>query len=101
MSQGKILQVTRRYGPLRGPTSRSCGGLRPSAEAFYAVLAHFWCPVVTMVTFSSNISNNNKTKKNPKNSKNYKKFPKNSKIQKTSKKSKKNKKQIQKKTQKI
>ena len=26
---------TRRYGPLRGPTSRSCGGLRPSAKAFF------------------------------------------------------------------
>ena len=27
------LQTTRRYGPLRGPNSSSCGGLRPSAEA--------------------------------------------------------------------
>ena len=26
--------ITRRYGPLRGPTSSSCGGLRPSPEAF-------------------------------------------------------------------
>ena len=45
--------LTRKYGPLRGPTSSSCGGLRPSAEAFFAlwaknkkafhaVLAHFW-----------------------------------------------------------
>ena len=77
---------TRRYGPLRGPTSSSCGLLRPLAEAFfalrakkglfYAVLAHFWCPVVTMVTFSSNISNNEKQKKNPKISKNFKKFQK-------------------------
>ena len=34
-----------RYGPLCGPTSGSCGGLRPSAEASSkkrAVLAHFW-----------------------------------------------------------
>ena len=29
----------RRYGPLRGPTSSSCGGLRPSAEAFFALRA--------------------------------------------------------------
>ena len=39
---------TKRYGPLRGPSSSSCGGLRPLAEAFFArrayytVLAHFW-----------------------------------------------------------
>ena len=68
---------TRRYGPLRGPTSSSCGGLRPSAEAFFALWAkkeiimlfwpsfgHFWCPVVTLVTFSSNLSN---FERNPKN----------------------------------
>ena len=61
---------TKRYGPLRGPTSSSCGGLRPSAEAFFALRAKkelimlfwpifgdFWCPVVTVVTFSSNLSN--------------------------------------------
>ena len=59
---------TRRYGPLRGPTSSSCGGLRPMAEAFFALRAkkelimlfwpifgNFWCPVVTLVTFSSNL----------------------------------------------
>ena len=28
--------MTRRYGPLSGPTSSSCGGLRPLAEAFFA-----------------------------------------------------------------
>ena len=54
---------TRRYGPLRGPTSSSCGGLRPSAEAFFAlrakkkltfaVLAHFWHFLVS----SSNLGN--------------------------------------------
>ena len=32
-------KLTRRYGPLRGPTSSSCGGLRPSAEAFFALQA--------------------------------------------------------------
>ena len=59
---------TRRYSPLRGLTSSSCGGLRPSAEAFFALRAkkeliilfwpifgNFWCPVVTVVTFSSNL----------------------------------------------
>ena len=30
-----ILRRTRRYGPLRGPTSSSCGGLWPLAEAFF------------------------------------------------------------------
>ena len=85
---------TRRYGPLCGPTSSSCGGHRPSAEAFFAlrqkkevvmlfgpIFGNFWCPVVTLVTFSSNISNfernpkNQKnTKKNQKNQKNRKKF---------------------------
>ena len=95
------LNKTRRYGPLRGPTSSSCGGLQPSAEAFFALRAKkklimlfwpifgiFWCPVVTLVTFSSNLSNfernPKKTKKiqknkNPKISKNpkIKKKPKN------------------------
>ena len=37
---------TRRYGPLRGPNSSSCGGLQPLAEAYYAVLV-----------FSSNLGN--------------------------------------------
>ena len=67
---------TRRYGPLCGPTSSSCGGLQPSAEAFFALRAkkelimlfwlifgNFWCPVVALVTFSSNLSN---FEKNPK-----------------------------------
>ena len=33
---------TRRYGPLHGPTSSSCRGLRPSAKAFFALLAGIW-----------------------------------------------------------
>ena len=54
---------TRRYGPLRGPTSSSCGGLRPLAKGFFGPLCkkknllcfwanfrQFWCPVVTLVT---------------------------------------------------
>ena len=46
-----IVIATRRYGPLCGPTSSSCGGLRPSTKVFfgplgkkkpyYAVLANF------------------------------------------------------------
>ena len=70
---------TRRYGPLRGPTTSSCEGLRPLAEGFFALLSKeeismmfwpifviFWCPVVTMVTFSSNISNFTRKKKKKK-----------------------------------
>ena len=34
-----LLQLTRRYGPLRGPTSSSCGRLRPSTKAFFALWA--------------------------------------------------------------
>ena len=89
-----VLNVTRRYGPLYGPTSSSCGGLWPLAEAFIALRAKkevimlFWpifgiflCPVLTLVTFSSNINNFErnskktlkKKQKNPKNSKNLKK----------------------------
>ena len=65
-----LLCYTIRYGPLRGPTSSYCGGLRPSAEAFLALRAKkelitlfwpifgiFWCPVVTLVTFSGPLSN--------------------------------------------
>ena len=95
-----IIGYTRRYGPLHGPTSSSCGGLHPSAEAFFALRAtkelfmlfwpifgNFWCSVVTMVTFSSNLSNNNK-KNIQKISKIFLKISKNPKIQKTSQKSK-------------
>ena len=81
--------TTRRYGPLRGPTSSSCGGLRPSAEAFFALRAKkglillfcpifgdFWCPVVTLVTFSSNLSNFERNPKNlKKNTKKIQKIP--------------------------
>ena len=52
------LADTRRYGPLRGPTSSSCGGLRlfcPSGKkrAYYAALAHFWHVLVS----NSNLGN--------------------------------------------
>ena len=68
-----ILEGTARYA---GFTSRSCGGLWPPAEAFFALwakkelfmlfwltLGHFWCSVVTSVTFSNNLSNYEKKKK--------------------------------------
>ena len=45
--------MTRKYGPLRGPTSSSYGGLQPLAEAYYDVLAHFWQFLVS----SSNLGN--------------------------------------------
>ena len=55
--------TTRRYGPLRGPTSGSCRGLQPAAEAFfalwaqqkpyYAVLDNFW----QFLVFSSSLGN--------------------------------------------
>ena len=72
--------ITRRYGPLRGPTSSSCGGLRPLAQAFFRakkelimlfwpIFGIFWCPVVTLVTFSSNHSNIERNRKKPKKSK--------------------------------
>ena len=77
------------YGPLRGPTSGSCEGLRPSAKAFYALRAtkrliillwpvsgHFWCSVVTLVTFRSNLNNFKKIQKNPKIQKSQKCQPK-------------------------
>ena len=63
-----IFKETRRYGPLHGPTSSSCGGLRPAAKAFFgqkkelimlfcSILGHIWCPVVTLVTGCSSIPN--------------------------------------------
>ena len=88
------MYLTRRYGPLRKPTSCSCEGLRPSGEACFALLAKkelimlfwhnfeiFWCPVVTLVTFSSKLSNFERNpkkseKKIQKKSRNFKKFQK-------------------------
>ena len=78
-SSEKAFRLTRRYSPLRGPTSSSCKGLWPSGDAFfalrakkrayYAVLVHFgncWCPLETMVTFSSNLKNFERNSKKPK-----------------------------------
>ena len=67
---GHTFNYTRRYGPLRRPSSSSYEGLWPSAEAFFSLRAkkglivqfwlisgNFWCSVVTFVTFSSNLNN--------------------------------------------
>ena len=56
---------------------------------FWPIFADFWCPVVTVVTFSSNLSNfgrNQKKKKNPKKSKKNQKIKKSKKILKNPKK---------------
>ena len=92
------LEDTARYGG-------SGGGLWPSTEALFAlqakkefnmlfwpILGDFWCPVVTLVTFTSNISNfernpkkTKKSKKNPKNVKQFQKIQKSKKVQKIQK----------------
>ena len=78
--RGTPFTMTRRYGPLHGPTSSSCGGLRPLAKVFVAlpagkkrayfavlpIFGHFWCSLVTLITFSSNLST---FEKNPKSTK--------------------------------
>ena len=95
-----LFMWTRRYGPLHGPSSCSCGGLQSPSVAFFAlwaqkglimlvwpIIGHFWYPVVTLVTFSWTLSNYersckktikiqtkiSKISKNPKKSKNHKK----------------------------
>ena len=90
-----ILVNTRRYGPLRGPTSSSCGGLWPSAEAFFAlhavimlfwpIFGNFWCPVVTLVTLSSNICIFERNHKNPKKNKKRKSTKKSENLKKSKK----------------
>ena len=68
---------------------------------FWPIFGDFWFPVVTLVTFSSNISNFERNPKKPeKNPKKIKKKSKKFKKSKTQKKSKKSKK-IQKKSKKI
>ena len=105
----RIKPATRAYFQLlRKASAFGRGFFCPSGKkrAYYTVLAHFgiFCsPIITLVTFSSNISNNNKkTIKIQKNSKKFKKFqkiPKSKKLSKYQEKSKNNPK-IQKKTQK-
>ena len=57
---------TRRYSPLRGPTSSSCGGLRPSAEAFFALRAKK--ELIMLSNFERNPKKPKKSKKKQKNS---------------------------------
>ena len=79
-------RITRRYGPLCGPTSSSCGGLQPFTKglfcpsgkktnyyAFLTNLRQFWFPVVSLVTLKR-IQRIQRAQKNPtKNSINQKK----------------------------
>ena len=74
------LEGTARYaGLLLAPAEGF--GLRPRLFlpfVFLLILGHFWCSVVTSVTFSSNLSNFEKNqKKSKKNSKKPKKSKKN------------------------
>ena len=68
---------------------------------FWPIFGIFWCPVVTLVTFSSNLGNLKKSKKNPKISKNFKKLKNLSKIPKIPKIKKKSKKNPKKNLSKI
>ena len=77
-----------------GFISSSCGGLRPLAKVsvalwakkvlfmiFWLTLGHFWCSLLTLVTFTSKISNfEKKSTKIHKNSNKYKNNTKNPKI---------------------
>ena len=36
------ITVTRKYGPLRGPSAKAFLALRAKKRVYYAVLAHFW-----------------------------------------------------------
>ena len=95
MGQLKELEDTARYAGLL-PAPAEGFGLQPRLflafgqkkcffMLFWPIFGDFWCPVVTMVTFSSNLSNferNNKKKlknpkKNPKKSKKIQINPKN------------------------
>ena len=86
------INCTKRYGPLRGPTSSSCAGPRPGPGPgpgprlffslwakkerfmlFWRFFGNFWCPVVTVVKFNSNLS---RFEKNPKKKKKSNKNPK-------------------------
>ena len=81
----KTLEGTARYACF---TSSSCGGLQSPAKAIFALLVktgvfmlfwltlgHFWCSVVTSVTFSSNLSHLKQIKKSKKIQKNPKNIP--------------------------
>ena len=76
-----VFRNTRRYGPLRfaglllspaegfGLWTRLFFALRAKKELIMlcgSILGHFWCPVVTSITFSSNVSNFKKNPQKPK-----------------------------------
>ena len=65
---------------------------------FWTIFGNFWCPVVNLVTFSSNLCNFERNPKKPQNKKQFNKFPKikkPKKNRKNKKKQKKNPKKIQ------
>ena len=80
-----LLHKTRRYryryaSLLLAPAAKAFFALRAKKELimlFWPIFGNFWCPVVTLVTFSSNLSN---FERNPQKTK--KKKPKNQKISK-------------------
>ena len=87
------LMTTRRYGPLRGPTSSSCEGLHPLAEVIFALRAKnkiimLFVNFQAILVSSSNLSNFKKNTKSPKKKFKIKKYKKNQKT-KTNKKIKK------------
>ena len=60
-----LIYDTRRYGPLRrpifsfrlGPGFFGPLGKKGLIMLFLPILGHFWCAVVTLVTFSNNLNN--------------------------------------------
>ena len=91
------LEDTARYAGLLLAPAEGFGrglflpGKKKLIMRFWPILGHFWCPVVTLVTFSSNSSNFERNPKNQKISKNLNKFKKIQKIQKNPKNPKKSK----------
>ena len=57
------LEDTARYAGFLVAPAEGFGFGRGKKKAYYAVLANFWCSVVTLVTFSSKLDN---FKQNPK-----------------------------------
>ena len=93
----RLIITTRRYGPLRGPTSSFAEGFGrgffcPSGKQkklimlFWPIFGNFWCPVVNLVTFGSNPSNFERNSKKPKIKKKNIKISKSPKIKKINKK---------------
>ena len=69
MSNIGLEDTTRYAGPLQGPAEGFGRGKKRGIMLFWPIFGNFWCPVVTIVTVSSNLSNferNTKIKeKNP------------------------------------